>query len=536
MGHLKARRSRFRWERSIATGMGLAIIWPLAAQAQMACLPIHAVDVTGVSLFSAGESRAWVAPYEGRCLGLADFDKILEQITLAYVDAGYILARAYLPEQNLADGSLTIDVVEGTLAGVTVNGREDAASQRWMRQIFPGQIGQPVHIRRVEQGLDQIKSMPRWGSSFEFDAGSKAGESVLSVSAQTTKPLELKLTANNRGSADSGAWILGLSGDVSNQLGFNETLSFGANHSAKLAPFALGDGAGDNARSANASISVPYGTWTFDAGWAGSSYRLTIPGANAPIPTDGTTQTFSFGAKTLLHRDQSSKSYFALDLERSDNINRVMGVRIDSSSRVLTSLRATLSYEQPIWDGPFKGSVFIEHGLRLLGAEDAASQPAGQPNAQYLLAGFSATYSHGIEVPTGRLTWSCSLDGQYSADKLYGGQQYSIGGASTVRGTRIALASGSSGFFWRNELDYQLDAALPDFLGVPTLYAGLDLGTVFAQPAIGATGGTALGTAFGVKLNGGSFALDASWQQVLAVSSGLQKPGGLAALSFEVTF
>ncbi len=533
MGCLGARRHDVRWGHIFSATIGLAL-WPLTAQA--ACLPINSVELSGVTLFSPAESRGWVTPYEGRCLGLEDFDAILEQITLAYVDAGYVLSRAYLPEQNLADGSLDIDVVEGHLAAVTVNGRDDEASRRWMRQIFPGQIGQPVHIRRIEQGLDQIRTMPRWQASFEFDPGATPGDSVMKVSAETAKPIEFRFSANNNGSADSGDWILGMSGDVTNQLGLNETLSFGVTHSATLRPPQLGNGNGDYSRSANVDISIPYGRFTFDAGWSGSAYHLTIPGAQSDIPTDGDTSSFSFGTKYLLSRDQGSKTYLSMDLDRAANRNRVMGVQVDSSSRVLTSLRATLSHERTIWDGPFSGSLFVEHGLKLLGAEDAAAQAAGQPDAQYLLAGFSASYSHGIDVPTGQLTWTSTMNGQVSTDRLYGSQQFSIGGASTVRGTRIALASGSSGVFWRNGLEYRFDAALPEFLGTPSVYAGLDLGKVFAQSAVGATGGSAVGSVFGVKLNSGALSFDASWQQVLAVSSGLQKPGGLAALSLEVTF
>lgn len=78
---------------------------------------------------------------------------------LAYGDAGYTAACAYLPEQDIGDGELTIEVVEGKLSAIVmrING---AAARSEARQAFPGMIGGPLYMRDVQQGLDQLNRLP----------------------------------------------------------------------------------------------------------------------------------------------------------------------------------------------------------------------------------------------------------------------------------------------------------------------------------------------------------------------------------------
>ena len=76
-------------------------------------------------LLSARRIAGTVKPFEGHCLGLAQINGVLQAVTLAYVRRGYVAARAYLPEQDLSAGVLRVAVVEGRLAGITMNGSPD---------------------------------------------------------------------------------------------------------------------------------------------------------------------------------------------------------------------------------------------------------------------------------------------------------------------------------------------------------------------------------------------------------------------------
>lgn len=519
-----------RWTFA-ATSM-LACLMPLAVTAQVVCLPISKVQISDAPLLGPAAIGAITAPFESRCLGLQDFDAILEAVTAAYIERGYVLSRAYLPEQDLTDGLLKVAVVEGELATININGTQES---RWTQAVFPGLIGKPVNLRQVEQGLDQIQTMPRWTAEMEFMPGADVGTSVLEVTAATPKPFEVRLTANNRGDDQSGKWNTALEGDFSNVLKLNEVWRFSYGESLGSAPLSLATG-DDTNRQANLSISVPSGPWSFDVGLAWSDYKLTIPGAITPINTDGYTRSQSFAARYLLDRDQKTKEYLAARLTRSDSENFILDTRIDASSRVLTALELSYALSRPLADGELNLRVSMEKGLTLAGAVLRAGLPAGSPDPQFLRSGLQLDYARAVGGDTIALIWSSTLSAQASRDLLFGGQSFAVGGVSTVRGSRIALVRGSSGVVWRNELEYALPRAESPILPAIKLYSALDLGRVFSQSSIGVIGGSAAGGTVGLRADNGRFALDVSYQEILAVSDGLQRPNGEFFAAIEITF
>lgn len=503
-----------------------------SAFGQSACLKIEAISIQGAAVISTETLRDMVAEYQGACIGLPDFDAILERISLAYVDKGYILARAYLPEQDLSDGQLDIAVVEGQLGQITFNGAENST---WAGQIFPRQIGRPVQLRAIEQGLDQIKSMPRWQAEMAFDAGQEPGETVLTVTTQADKPSELSFSTHNRGSAQSGQWVSGLNYNTTNFLGLHDSISFGGTHSLNPGPASVGY-TGDANRSANLSLDVPIGRHSLSLAHAYSDYLLTIPGAISPIVTTGRTRDTTFRIKSLLHRDKTTKTYLSFDLARSKNQNWIAGTLIAASSRTLSTLRTTLSHERPMAGGNLSLAIWDERGLKLFGAERAQDKPATAPNAQFIRAGLSANYKRDYQTSWGSVNWASTIAAQSSGDQLYGGQQFSLGGAASVRGTLTALATGRSGATWRNEFEFapQSWRILQD--GAVKPYLAMDVGTARPHPSQGSADVSAAGAVVGLRVQGKRYDFDASWQEIQSVSGGLTAPESVAVVSLNVVF
>ncbi|MEF2070019.1 POTRA domain-containing protein, partial [Pseudomonas aeruginosa] len=84
-----------------------------------------------------GESarRQQLAPYQGRCLGVGQLNALHKADTDHNLDRGYVTPRAYLPQQDLASGTLRIIVVEGRLEGLDSSA---LASPRELAMSFPG--------------------------------------------------------------------------------------------------------------------------------------------------------------------------------------------------------------------------------------------------------------------------------------------------------------------------------------------------------------------------------------------------------------
>lgn len=514
------------------TGLGLCA---QDAQAQGFCLDVNRIELIGVSLIDAPAQAALTAPFVGQCLGLTQIDALLQAVTLAYVDRGFIAARAYLPEQNLADGQLEIRVIEGSLARIKMNGKEQP---RWQARVFPGLVGRPVNLREIEQGLDVIRSMPGYGAEIELVPGVENGTSVLEVTAETARPWTFRLSTNNHGlenedpgqTVATGQFITSANMTWSHLFGMNETWSLAVSKSIRDTPLDLAyDGPGT--RSLDLGLTLPHGLWRLDLGLGYSDYATTTPGAISDIPVEGDTLTAFVGVERLMHRDQTSKTWVGVRLTRKDSENRIAGAVIDVSSQVITSLRLHARHQRALAGGQLSLSGGVEQGLDLLGAEDAADQPGGSPDAQYSLVDVSVSYMRPFKAGSQSFGWQSDFRGQYSPDRLYGGQQFGLGSNSTVRGARAQLIAGSSGVLWRNELRWDAPIEASPVYGQLQLYGGVDLGWIAGQNGIGVTEGGVSGAVVGLRSLGGPLSIDLSYASILSTPTTIDRPDGVFLVS-----
>lgn len=502
------------------------------AYAQVSCLPIDRIDVRGVSLLTAAEISEVIAPFEGHCLGLPQINAALEAVTFSYVDKGYILARAYLPEQDIADRVLEISVVEGKLAAITFDGETRRA---WQNVVFPGLVGRSANLREIEQGLDMIRSMPAFGAEMEINAGAAEGETVLDIATQSERPWTGRIGASNQGNPGAGQYLSTLDMTYDHLFGVNDSWAVSLSRGVETFPFSFNDG-GAASHSIGLNARFPYGPWQLSGAYKFSQYRTDTLGPITTIGTDGWTHTLDLELTRILHRNQDSKTSVTARLERRENVNRIAEITIISSSRVLTTARLDLTHERTIWGGALDASVGVEQGLRFLGAEDANAQPAGQPDAQFTLLDFSLDYSRPWALESSTITYTGEISGQWGFDKLYGAQQFSLGGLSTLRGTNKSIVAGNSGILWRNELAWSPEITWPAIYGRLQLYGAVDLGYIRPEAANGVTGGEAIGSAIGIRTLGGTVSFDLGWHQVLRTPGGGALSAGILFASVSTQF
>jgi hemolysin activation/secretion protein len=80
------------------------------------CFAVDRVEVEGISQFSAQSVAPLIKPYEKTCVGLAEINAVLRDLTYLYLDKGFVTSRAYVPEQDIGKTRvLRLVVVEGNL-------------------------------------------------------------------------------------------------------------------------------------------------------------------------------------------------------------------------------------------------------------------------------------------------------------------------------------------------------------------------------------------------------------------------------------
>lgn len=85
-------------------------------------IPVKQVEVLGSTAFSSEELDEVIAPFINQALTFEELLAIRTALTELYTSNGYITSGAFLPPQDTANGIVKIQVVEGKLEDVEIQG------------------------------------------------------------------------------------------------------------------------------------------------------------------------------------------------------------------------------------------------------------------------------------------------------------------------------------------------------------------------------------------------------------------------------
>lgn len=158
---------------------------------------VKSIVVTGNTVFSNEDIAAVTAPYENRTLSTEDLERLRLALTLLYVNNGYITSGAVIPDQDVKDGVIQLQIVEGALSRINVEGTN------WFR---PGYIsdriargaGPPLRMEPLQTRLQFLQQDPRIEQiNAELRPGDQRGESLLNVKVKEHSPWKMWLEFSN---------------------------------------------------------------------------------------------------------------------------------------------------------------------------------------------------------------------------------------------------------------------------------------------------------------------------------------------------
>lgn len=453
------------------------------------CFMLRKIHLKGNTALSFHAQKKLTAlPAEG-CMTLPAIQRRVRDTTQAYLSAGYITTRAWLPEQDLSEGTLLIAIAEGRVETITVADRQETAL--WM--AFPRTEGRVLNLRDLEQGLEQLNRLSSRSMTIDILPGNTEGSSRIQLIPSATHfPVSLSLGVDNSGQKSTGSRQMNVQLSVDNPIGLADQWTLFAGRDSEFH---------HDRRSSQfqAGVSVPYGYWLLNAQYAWSDFYQTLPvgDSGSRWRYAGSVQSQRLAINRGLWRDGKQRVVLDLALSRRETDNRLGGVRLGVSSPTLTSLSAGFSYSRALGNGYLTFGPSFSHGLTIAGASREDPVHPDLPRSEFRRASLSSSWFYPL---TSSLYWLTSAYGQTSSDRLYASEQLSVGGQYSVRGFKEHYLSGNRGAYWRNELTWQL----MNFTGKGTLSASgsLDIGHVVSQNGV-TDGGTLSGISFGLELAGG---------------------------------
>ena len=166
---------------------------------------VRQIRVIGSTVIAPEELARVTDPYVNRELTPENLEAIRVALTLLYVNKGYVNSGAILPDQTVADGVLTYQIIEGEVSAIDVEGL------RWFRPSYLRKrlalgTGPPLNVNALQQQIQFLLEDPRIRRlNVELKPGLRPGEGVLSVQAEERPPYRLSFDFNNYQSVSVGA-------------------------------------------------------------------------------------------------------------------------------------------------------------------------------------------------------------------------------------------------------------------------------------------------------------------------------------------
>lgn len=429
--------------------------------------PEHDVKVADIEALLESVRQAQAAAG----FSIDEMQEVADKVASYYRERGYILAQAFLPEQDVVDGVVLIRVLEGRLSEVEVEGNEQY-SVRILERPFGSLIGEPIHKDAIESALLTLTSYPGVTAFGVLGAGREIGASRLTLRVQSEDRVRFDTALDNYGSQYAGEYRGQAIFTFNNVVGHADRLQL-------IGLYAFDPDHGDsNGLYGGLDYEIPLFSPRDSLRFMHLTNAYTVGGNQAAIvtsDTEGETQISEIGYRHDFARTRlgSASVGFAFNVKRAEfnapplriYEDKLTTARLDAQwERVDTRLRGVNRFS-------FSYARGFNDLLDSMGEYDPATG-ASRLGASGEFDKFSLNLQRHQ-----RLSQNTSLvlrvDGQYSDDPLVSLEQFSLGGPNSVRAYAVAEALAEKG----GVASLELIAAAPGFAAQPA-FGGYNWGQV----------------------------------------------------------
>ncbi len=401
---------------------------------------IRKVEFEGNEVFSSEELSQAAAPFLNRELSMQEMREMCLAVQRLYTQSGYFLTRVYLPQQDIQDGRLKIGILEGKLGEVAIIGNKHY-SEKFIASYFTKFQGKAINYDQFLKTLLLIDDNSDLAVGAVFKKGKAFGTADVIFHVHDERPIHMFVDHNNYGSLHTSRHRTGGRLDWGNLVMYGDTLSLAEVLGSPINKLDFTDliyRLPLNTRGAFLELSyllANFKTDRFDQG-------LVLKGRSV-VASGKFTQA--------LHRTRrlNTDIYTSFDYKQIKNYSEA-GTTSYDKLRVV-ALGMNVDYIDS-WNGR---NLFT--GAGYLGIPDlwGGLSPIDHQCSRLGAGGLFIKLNGGAKRIQ-KLPKDCFLllngFGQYSLYKLALPEQIYIGGVDTIRGYKLAVGLGDSGYFGNVEL------------------------------------------------------------------------------------
>ena len=423
--------------------------------------------LVGNTTFSDEALAEVTAPYEGRDITTADLLAVRQELTRYYVSRGYINSGVVIPDQDVSDGTVTLNIVEGRLTSTAVSGNVSLLDGYIVNRLA-GAEGETLNVNDLRERFQILLQDPLINSlNAELGPGAAPGEADLKVTVEEDEPYRAVVTLSNHNAPSIGA----VGGDMRIVLrsltGWGDTLEFDIK----------GTG-GSVTGSADFAIPITASDTILRVGYDRNDAAV----VEAPLDTldiESESETISISIDHPIYRTSRQRLTVGATLERRTSKTFLLGAPfsfspgVENGKSTVTALRFYQGWIDRSRTRVVAARSTFSVGIPALGA----TTNRGAPDSEYLAWLGQMQVAQRLWETDNQVIFRA--DAQLAADQLLPIEKFAMGGANSIRGYR------ENQLVRDNGLVLSLEGRFPvATVAIPGLSDGLDDGVVSLAPFI----------------------------------------------------
>ncbi len=425
-----------------------------ALKPSTATFALKAFRFSGNSGFTETELLAQVREWVGKAVSFADLDQAALRISRYYRERGYLVARAYLPAQDIKNGVVEIAIIEGRFGKVNLDNQSrvrDGVAQGYLGGFPSAVVTEPG----IERKLLLLSDLPGVGDArATLRPGANVGESDMTVELASSPFASGSVEFDNFGNRFTGANRLTGKLNLLSPLGLGDLLS---------AQLAKGFNGLEYGRIA---YQLPVGGDGFKLGAAYSRTDYELGKGFSALGASGDADSYTINVSYPFIRSRNLNLYGQAAYDRRDFQDQVSSTATvgDKATRATTLTLSGDARDALLGGGITVFSVGYSSGRLDLEtpAVRAVDDATARTNGHFDKWNINVLRLQSLGE---RLSAYVSFSGQKGGKNLDSSEKFVLGGANGVRAYPQGEATGDSGYVATMELRYTLNiAVLPGLL------------------------------------------------------------------------
>jgi hemolysin activation/secretion protein len=420
----------------VATGGSAVAQQPMPeAKGAAATFRISGFELTGDIPLESSETSRVLAPFIGPNATLETLQKASAALEAALQAKGYALHRVSLPAQELG-GKVTLALVRFVIGKITVEGNRFFSEANARSSVPELREGDTPNFKTLAVQTAIANENPSKQIQVTVKESEEADKIDAKISVKDARPWTASASLANTGSNATGNDRLTVAVGHANVFDRDQQVSLAYTTSLERP---------DSVKQFGLNYRIPLYQ---QGGVVGMSYTNSdVVGNFGSFSSTGAGQTYGVNYSLYFPPEGGTRRYLTLALDdKLFNASKVNGVVIagqsDRGSRPVTvGYTARMESDTSIWGYNVDFAANLPgSGGNNLSAYKTEDARIGTTNWTAIHAGINYL----APLPGGWL-WGARAQLQYSGDALISGEQFGLGGASSIRGTGERPISGDSG-------------------------------------------------------------------------------------------